>query len=444
MHPHLPLITSHTPHHRARHKALRCGTVLLLGLLAACTVYTAKPLDLQRNTAEWLTLSRKLCAKPALSLADLHNIGLMLNPDLNKARLTYAKSTSIAEFAGLWEDPSLSTELAYTLSPYATGQTYNPGLTLPVTGLPALASKIAEQYKEADYWTMRTQERDFLKQLDTLRHRIMVSHAKQQLMRTRLTRLRDEEEKIAKLYELGEVEFAEFKLANQRTFDATKALQELDNLHLQQHLELVNLLGLHPDMRDIELQGSLPRELPAALPVADGDALLESPELKALMASYGAGEQELRREIRRQYPELSLSMGWERADDVDKLKLTIGFNIPLWNRNREAIAAANAERDIRHHDAISQWRALLRNAAALSDRQQLALQHCREEFTNLGVLRDAEQRQEALFAIGEIGMPALAGSRQEVFERHINYLDCLEQLLDVQTQILYLNPFHKP
>ena len=75
--------------------------------LAACTLYTPSPLDLQSDTAAWQKLSAGMRGDAScLSLKKMHEIGLLLNPELNHARLNYARSSAVAEFAGLWEDPS--------------------------------------------------------------------------------------------------------------------------------------------------------------------------------------------------------------------------------------------------------------------------------------------------------------------------------------------------
>ena len=46
-----------------------------------------------------------------LSRTDMLRVGLLLNRELNQARLKHAQSTSVAEFAGLWEDPTVGFEL---------------------------------------------------------------------------------------------------------------------------------------------------------------------------------------------------------------------------------------------------------------------------------------------------------------------------------------------
>lgn len=417
------------------------GALLLLGLLPSCAVYEPKPIDLRRDTAEWLTVSQQLCRRStALSAEDLHRIGLLLNPDLNKARLTLARSSRVSEEAGRWEDPSLSADAVRVLKENITNGGIGPKLTLPVTGLPALAKRIAAHYNEADYWKLRTAERDFLSKLDALRFDIMIAHSKLELMNARLRQLEEEKASIARLQELGEVEFADLQVASQRLFDTIKEQQELADEHLRLHRELIALLGLHPAVGDTELAGSLPDGVPALVSAPGEESLLRAPELRALMADYAASEDELRREIRKQYPEITLGPTWEREEGNNKIGFGVDLSLPLWNRNREAIATADADRALRGHELVSQWRSLVNNTATLSERQRLARQHCLSEAERLRSLQENGTRQEQLYALGESTLPALAEARHEIYQRRINYLDCLGILLNLQTQLRYLNP----
>lgn len=410
-------------------------------LLAACTLYRPEPVDLSRDSVEWRRVSRELCPPgTALGIEQLHRLGVQLNPDLNKARLTYARSTAVAEYAGLWADPSLSADAERVLKENFYNKTIGGSLTLPVTGLPSLNRKVAEQYKEADYWDMRAQELSFCAKLDTLRNAIMVLHERSNLMQERMRVMEDEMHRIEQLHRMGEVSFAEYQVACQRLIDTRKDSQETDKTHLEKHLELAAQVGLHPDCRDFELLGNLPTGVPALRPVPTADALLSAYSLRSLTAAYGANEQELRREIRRQYPEISLSPSFMREDGENKLGLGLELDIPLWNRNREAIAAAGHDRAIKRNELIAQWRALQQESVGLGDKQALAIAHCRTEFSDLRRLQENARRQEQLFSLGETSLPELAEARHELFQRRLSYLECLGQLLDVQTALQYLIP----
>lgn len=408
---------------------------------AACAVYSPSPVDLQQNTAEWQQLSARLCEGACpMSLEKLHEIGLLLNPELNQARLGYARSTAVAEFAGLWEDPSLSADVMQVIEEDQTNRGISLGLTLPVTGLPGLAEKVAECYKQADYLTMQATERAYLVKLDTLRYEVMATHAKLRLMQERVKQLADEQKNATRLHDLGEMEFADFQVICRRLNDGQKELQEMEQQHLAHHHEMVKLLGLHPDVRDVEMTGYLPEIIPAAVASPTQTMLLQHPTLKAAMANHDTSEAELQREIRKQYPELELSPGFEHEEGNSKVGVGVGIKLPLWNRNRQGIAEASAERNIKEYDAVQAWRELMQQTVSLTDMQELLLKHCRAEKERVSQLSVAEKREEELYAIGETKLPSVADARQEAFLRRMNYLDCLSKLLTTQVELQYLNP----
>lgn len=417
----------------------------MAALLTACATYTPEPVDFDRDGTEWYMVSTRLCPPNSkLSHGSMRSIGLLLNPALNKARLSYAAETEASQFAGLWEDPSLSVEGVRVLRENFNNNSIGPSLSIPVTGLPALAKKVAEQYNEADYWSMRALERSFLTELDVLRYNILVIHEKLSLIRARLKQIKTEKNDIDRLYAMGEVELSDYQASCQRYNDTMKECQELENDHLAKRHELIAQLGLHPAVGYIELMGSLPSGVPVHVQPPTVGQLLESPELHSMLASYGASETELRAEIRKQYPELTIGPSLTREEGNNKIGIGVEMNLPIWNRNRLGIAKATGARDLKHHDTIALWRKLQQDVSALSARQKLATEHCRTELERMLALQETGKQQEELYKLGETSLPALADARHEIFQRRMSYLDCLGTLLEIQTKLQYINPFYQP
>lgn len=420
-------------------------TVSTAVFMTACTLYEPAPVDLNRDSVEWQAVSTRLCPPgSSLSRGELHSIGLLLNPDLNKARLSYASNTEAARYAGLWDDPSISMEGVRVLKENFNNNSIGPSLSIPVTGIPALSRKIAEQYNEADYWDMRAQERNFIAEVDALRYSILLLEAKQKITQERLATIRREKKDIDRLYKLGEVELSDYQASTQRYNDTLKETQELDNEKLSKRHELISKLGLHPAVGSITVTGALPSGVPAAVLPPSADALILSPQLRSALAGYGATESELRSEIRKQYPELSIGPSYTREEGTDQIGIGIEMSLPLWNRNRQGIAKADGARALKHHDTIALWRKLQQDVAALDARQKLVSSHCRTELERLQALQETGEQQEQLFRLGETSLPALADARHEIYQRRISYLDCLGNLLDIQTQLQYINPFYQP
>ncbi len=428
-------------HHQIIRRCKQMGSVGGALLLASCAVYQPQPLDLARDTEEWAKVSAELCGgRKELSAQDMRRIGLLLNPALNKARLSYARSSSVAEFAGLWEDPSMSVELERVVQEHITNGAVSPAISIPVTGIPSISRKVAELYKEADYWNMREQERAYLSQLDVLRAKVQVTHVKLETLQSRLREAQQEKEKVQELYKLGEVSFADLQVMNRRVSELLRDVQEMESEHLKLHLELATHLGLHPSVRHIEIAEHLPKVVPSMVPAPAAEKLLEHPAVKAQLATYGAGEEELRREIRKQYPQLELGFKYARDGGNDKLGPGLGFNIPLWNRNREAIARAGGDREVKRQEAVQCWRELLMQVNSLADRGELAEKHCREELDRTRALAEAVKHQQELYQLGEITLPELADARHEHFLRRVSFLDCLLNLMEIRTELQYFNP----
>lgn len=75
-------------------------------------------------------------------------------------------------------------------------------------------------------------------------------------------------------------------------------------------------------------------------------AVLEHhPQIKAVEADYETAEQQVRLEIRKQYPDLDIGPSYSLDEGLRRIGFGVGLPIPLWNRNRQAIAEALAQRD---------------------------------------------------------------------------------------------------
>lgn len=414
--------------------------MLIVAMCSGCVFYKPEPVGLMRNSEEWKSISLEM-VRPgrALGVEELKRIGLILNADLNKARLVHRRSVDAAKYAGLWKDPSVSAGVDRYLAANQWDRNISASLTIPLTGAPALARKVAELYKEADYQMIRAQESDFLVRLQTLCYTIRIAHTKHGIIRARMGQVQDEMERITRLQEMGEASAADLHDATQRYNDTIKELQELDNEHLAKHLELISLLGLHPAVGEVEVAGLLPSGVPANVAAPTGEALLRHPRLLAAMAAYRTSEKELQLEIRKQYPELELGPGFTHEEGEDKVGLSVGFTLPLWNRNREGIARARGSRALSRHDAVQQWRELVLQANALCRRQELAVRHCRTEHERLSALLRSTARQEELFLLGEVDLPTIAAARQETYTRRLAYLDCLAELLEIQVALQSLS-----
>ena len=71
----------------------------------------------------------------------------------------------------------------------------------------------------------------------------------------------------------------------------------------------------------------------------------DHPRVRLARAEYEESEQQLRHEIRKQYPDLTIGPSYSLEEGFSRMGMGFGMPIPLWNRNRRAIAEAAANRD---------------------------------------------------------------------------------------------------
>ena len=113
--------------------------------------------------------------------------------------------------------------------------------------------------------------------------------------------------------------------------------------------ELSQLIGVHADHF-----ATLPVEaLPAMSETIPGVGelkeilLLNHPQLARMRARYDVAERELHLEVARQYPDFRIGSPFDRevGERKNTLGLTLGIDIPVFDRNQQSIAQAKTRRD---------------------------------------------------------------------------------------------------
>lgn len=410
----------------------------LMGLLSACAVYKSDPIDLHADAAAWQQSSR-VAGSRAVTQTQARQIGLLLNPDLNKARLKLANSKNTARQAGWWNDPSFSWDIEKVLQENRLNMSGGLAFTIPVTGLPGLEKQVAEQYQEADFWSLRQTELEFLSTLDQAWSKLAVTQRRKALIQERLNALKQENGQIDRLVHAGEAEFASRQLAAQRMNDAVRELQAAAETELEQTMALLKILGLHPSAaQTLNFSTGQGFDIPSSIAAPTASNLAAAPKIKAQMAVYATTETLLKTEIRKQYPELELGPSFTRDDGEKEVGGEIGFNVPLWNRNRKAIAESRGARDSARLETVQLWRSELFQARELAATQQMMLNHCRAERERMNAFASSLQTMEKLHGIGEAPLPELAENRHQLYESRLAFLDSLEKLLNIQAQLRHL------
>lgn len=413
--------------------------------LVSCVSYEAEPIVLEKETLAWVEASEKaLNAFPQLTFANAQALGLAFNPELNRARLQLAKSRDVEKQSGWWEDPSVSFDLKRVLNTGTQPWAYTPsaGLTIPVTGLPGLAEEVAAHYAEADYWTLVQAEFDFRSALAELWIDYAVVEKKRVITEAYLAKVSEEKARLKKLFEAGEISAGEMQKESDRLNGAILEKRALDSAATELRSRIVQKLGLAPGVAlELKLSAELPESVPAPVVSPTPEQLAELPKLRAALASYAASETALKTEIRRQYPELSLGTGYEIDGNdsfEDSLTLGIGFNLPLWNRNRAGIAAAKGDRALLRRDTLTLWQEQFHRLRHLEREQQIAEKHCREQAERTQEFRDRTKKIYAEIAIGEALPTMLSEAAQQHFTAELANCDALGDYLKTRIRIFAL------
>jgi outer membrane protein TolC len=191
--------------------------------------------------------------------------------------------------------------------------------------------------------------------------------------------------------------------------------------------EILKALGLHPEA-NITFKPQSPLFLNEVsqesghLKISDNHPLLSR-----FSAEYEAAEKRLHLEIRKQYSDLILSPLYGVEEDLERRGIGLSLALPLWNRNRQAIAEAIAARDLARRRLESGYEDLVHQLDVASkklDASQRMLEVLKDVTIPLADLQLDEVRK--LLEVGEIDVllikDALAGSlrsKREVLEMRV-------------------------
>lgn len=338
--------------------------------LASCQSYEPRPLDPGAHQAAWharapeveslreLMERLELDARGAGTEFDLADgvelregriISLAFNPKLRIARLRAGREAAGAENAGLWADPQLSFSLLRITESVPDPWVLSPGLSfsIPLSGRLDAERDLAAAEVAAAQAAAREAEWKVWYEVE----RAWIRWSAARLRSEQTTRaVESMDALVAMVTELaarGEVRRTEsslFRIEQARRRNQLRGL-EGDVAALEQRLR--SLMGLAPEA-PIELVpalGDVSRTAPLSTRVPD--ALdRRNPSLARLREEFDVSEKTLRREIRKQYPDLTLGPQFESEGGQSRVGVLGALPLPFLNANRRAIAEARAEREI--------------------------------------------------------------------------------------------------
>lgn len=374
----MPLIARGDRAHAARVRSLGSPWRVLAGLPLAiaaggCQSYEPRPLDLPaarqawenrspsdenvRQFAQRLTnaehASGRRHAEPfnpadGLTLAEAEPVALVFNRDLRLARLQANVTRATAENAGRWEDPIAGLDIERIVSgvsePWVIAGTV--GLTLPVSGRLAVERERASAEHDAQLrrlvareWATRAALRELWMEWSAQSHRARLAEEHAERL-GRVVALAGQQEQAGVMTRLDARVFSvEFAGSQADVIAARARAHELK-------LQLFDLLGLSP-RSEVQLVESIAFQSQSTnSPAWPAEVDAGNAELSVVRAEYEVAERSLRLEVRKQYPDLTIGPGYGSDQGDDRILLGVSLPVPAWNRNRQAIAEATANREL--------------------------------------------------------------------------------------------------
>jgi outer membrane protein TolC len=391
--------------------------------VSGCQRYAPAPLDL--NNHEQLVEARDLASSevmgyaqqlardsrgtpahydPAdgLSLGEAEAVALFFNPTLRTARLRARVPLVGAAEAGRWQDPELRVDAERIIEsvehPWVVGGVIS--LTLPLSGRPKVEKDMALASSEVEQLRVLVAEQKLLTDLRAAWVEWSATLEQAALTRALLKELDQIVQTAEKLRAAGELDPLDARLFRIERLTQAGRLQALETEARSEEIELKSRLGLSP--AEVRLMPSLNLTRRQASTMQEAGALAQlHPRLRVARAEYEVAERTLQLEVRKQYPDLAVGGGFGTDEGTERLLGGVGLPLPLWNRNRRAIAEARATREAARAAVEGEYEQLLTETAKARAALDAAVARLRFVETELAPLVD--EQLAAARQLGRLG-----------------------------------------
>ena len=399
----------------------RCGFWAMVGVsatLSGCTLYRAKPLPAGPDLAgvAALRVPARSFGLPGLkpvrldpargfTAVNLMELAVAGDPKLKAARARAGVARAQLFAAGLLPDPHIAAGVSRSAlhTGYSVGLMEDVRTLLTMHAAEGAASAHARQVNLEilwQEWQVAERARElFLRARESRRLRTVLA-PKLRLLNELLER--DERELSRGEVGAGRVaaELAAWNAAEKQ--QRALALEDNQTWH-----EIDALLGLRPGTRLRLRPGANLHSLSRRrFEVALGALPRRRPDLRALRAGYESAEERLRIQILRQFP--MISAGVQRAEAADDAVHTYGFDVtltlPLFNRNRGAIAMARASRAYLYRVYQSSVDGAVNQADQVFDAGRIMRRQLRAARRHLAQLTRTSKAAHASFERGELDL----------------------------------------
>ena len=412
-------------------------------MLAGCQSYQSRPLDLAAHRDAWLArtpgdepvrvFAEELAqsgeasvfdSSDGLSLAEGEVVALVFNPDLRLARLRAGITAATAEHAGLWDDPRFGLDFLSLTENVSNPLLVTPGLsfTIPISGRLEAEKARADAAVAAEL--TRVAEQEWQTRIEVRRAWLRWSAARLKAEQTErlLASVDSLVGSTARLAEAGEIVRTEAALFTIERASQRQALLRFRGEAAEAEQKLRAMLGLSPDA-PLELAPTVVAGVDSNELTPDA-AAQRSLTLARLRDEYQVAEQTLRREVREQYPDLTIGplAEFDRSDTL--LGFSLSLPIPILNANKQGIDEAHAERELARAAFETEYERLVGSLAAARARLGTLREQREVIETDIAPLVDRQLADaQNLLQLGEGGSLVLLESLTRVGQTRMALID---------------------
>ena len=408
-------------------------SALAAGLLAGCATYHPQAIDPANTQAQ--QASRTLDdaglhtflaenGHPIIADWDLDNLTLAafyFSPALDGARAEYEAAKAGVVAARSLPNPSLNFTPGYNvdsgvgITPWILDYTLNLPLELGQRKNRAAETSYQQEISRLSLaskaWSVRVSLRQALIELRSAEKALDLWRKQKPI----LAEARELLEVQVRIGELSSFEASQDRMAFTRS---TLEIHESERLVQNAIIRIAEVIGVPPaSLESIGFSYQLGESLdsPAVEPAeARNWAAVNRLDLLAALASYSAGESALHGEIIRQFPDLSIGPGYQLDQGEGKWSLSLGFTLPVFNRNAGPIAAAQARRN----GLAAQFLELQNRVLAEVNRAAVDMTAAQADMETVRSLHSEMSQQvkvsAAQYASGEISRIELARAQIEL------------------------------
>jgi outer membrane protein TolC len=410
--------------------------------VGGCRAYEAAPLDLPAHSDAWRARApsdepvRQFAERLAqadgespiefdpsdgLSLSEAELVALVYNPDLRLSRLRAGVAAATAEHAGLWDDPEFAIDVLRITESVSNPWVITPGLaiTIPISGRLEAEKSRADAAMRAELFRIVEDEWRVCRDLAVAWSEWSAARLRldeQQRLINSIGSMVSTADRLAGVGEIPRTEATLFAIERaQREYQKRRLTGEVDEA--EQRVRAI--LGLSP---------AAPLAFIPTLDLAREFGGIESPgdhpALVRLREEYEVAEQTLRREIRKQYPDLTIGPLYESDEGQSKIGFLGAIPMPILNANRQGIAEAEALRQVARAAFETEYERLMGAIAAANARAR-ALRDERAHIVDEIVPLIDQQLVDArrLLELGEGGSLVLLESIVRAHETKMHLID---------------------